>query len=625
MRFLLILAFFSIICSANVIQNYIDEASKLKLSEKKQWHILLHMLNDKSEIRDKNFFYAKDGFKNPQEELEATIRAFYQSIESVEIPKDFLEADEEVKVVAKSRQKEDYHALCRFKARFRFLNDFLDFKDLPLVKCKEYEENLKYINPKSVTIIFPTAFMGSPASMFGHTMLLLNSDFKSRLLSFAVNFSAQVDSSKENPIKFAFKGIFGGYSGQYSILPYYEKLKEYQDMESRDIWEIDLNFSQLEVLKIFEHIWELRDIKISYFYLNKNCSYNLFWLLEIARPSINLHQYFFYQVNPPETLFAMQKEKIVLDVRYRPSKQNKILFYEKKLDFKSLMLAKKIAMGETVSLSSQKDIVDILDLSAELSEFYFIKQRLKYEQYIAIAHHIASLRSKLGNSSNFKLKSPISILNANQGARFETFLISKNTLSGMGISFRLAYHSIDDNDIGYLRGSQIEFLKGSVFLDASKQGFEQVQINEAKIFSLSSFGMIGTLFQPISFRIQTGFDRSFVKDTLAYYMSGGVGMAYAFNDFLYSYYLLEPIFYILETPRMILGNSLGVVFQSPRDIKMVFEYQNRLYKKDNGSIFSLSFSYRIVRNLDLFYQLQAYLFIKEKDRVDQLAGVRIYF
>lgn len=625
MRFLFILLSFLLVCVADVIQNYVDKAFSLRLSEKKEWHILLHILDGKSEIRDKNFFYAEDGFKNPKEELEATIRAFYQSVETVEIPRDFLEEDERAKVIAKSRQKEDYHALCRFKARFRYLNSFLDFQDLPLVKCSEYEENLRYINPKSATIIFPTAFMGSPASMFGHTMLLLNSDFKSRLLSFVVNFAAQVDSSKENPIKFAFKGIFGGYSGQYLILPYYEKLKEYQDMESRDIWEIDLNFSQLEVLKIFEHIWELRDIRISYFYLNKNCSYNLFWLLEIARPSVNLHKYFFYQVNPPETLFAMQKEKIVFDVRYRPSKQNKILFYEKKLDFKSLMLAKKIAMGETVVFSSQKNIIDILDLSAELSEFYFIKQRLQYEQYITIAHYIASLRSKLGNPSNFTYTPPTSILNANQGARFETFLINKNSLSSMGISFRLAYHSIDDNDIGYLRGSQIEFLKGSIYLDASKQGFEQVQINEAKIFSLSSFGMMSALFQPVSFRIQTGFDRSFLRDILAYYISGGVGMAYAFNDFLYSYYLLEPIFYILEVPRIALGNSFGIVFQSPRDVKMVFEYQNRLYKKDNGSIFSLSLSYRIVRNLDLFYQLQTYFFIREKERINQLAGVRIYF
>jgi hypothetical protein len=35
-------------------------------------------------------------------------------------------------------------------------------------------------------------------------------------------------------------------SGEYSLMPYYRKVKEYGDFESRDLWEYELNLSPEE-------------------------------------------------------------------------------------------------------------------------------------------------------------------------------------------------------------------------------------------------------------------------------------------------------------------------------------------------------------------------------------------
>ena len=60
-----------------------------------------------------------------------------------------------------------------------------------------------------------------------------------RSLNYTVNFSADVTNS--NDFLFAFYGLAGRYRGRFATVPYYIKIREYTDMESRDLWEYDLS------------------------------------------------------------------------------------------------------------------------------------------------------------------------------------------------------------------------------------------------------------------------------------------------------------------------------------------------------------------------------------------------
>ena len=66
-----------------------------------------------SEIDDKHFFFAKDGFKNAKHELDATLDAFF----SDEI-------------------KDDNSSICRFPARYEWLKNELNATDFPQADCK---------------------------------------------------------------------------------------------------------------------------------------------------------------------------------------------------------------------------------------------------------------------------------------------------------------------------------------------------------------------------------------------------------------------------------------------------------------------------------------------------------
>ena len=150
------------------VHEYQKKADDLHLADERYWHLLLHFTGKESEIDDPKFFFTKNGKTDPQRELHATIDAFYNET-----------------------TLDDNSSACRFPARLEWLKEKLELKDLPIVTCKKYDEIVKKLDPKSVTLVFPAAHINSPASMFGHTFLRINSSYNSKLLSYAINYSAR--------------------------------------------------------------------------------------------------------------------------------------------------------------------------------------------------------------------------------------------------------------------------------------------------------------------------------------------------------------------------------------------------------------------------------------------------
>jgi len=251
------------------LQYLLGQADIQKLAQQREWHILLHYQPSRggyvSEVDDPKFFNAFNGKTNPQAELEATLKALF---------------------AAPTTQQ---HPQCAFIARYYWLKQQLNFDPvrLPPQSCPDFEQWFAQLQPAGLSLIFPAAYLNNPSSMFGHTLLRIdqaNQNEQTRLLAYALNYAAATE--EENGLVFAFKGTMGGYPGVFSILPYYKKVKEYSDLEHRDVWEYQLNFSQAEVYRLLRHVWELDDIYFEYYFFDENCAYHLLSLLEVARPTL---------------------------------------------------------------------------------------------------------------------------------------------------------------------------------------------------------------------------------------------------------------------------------------------------------------------------------------------------
>ena len=158
----------------------------------------------RSYVSDDKFFIAPDGAQHPDAELRATVEALYSPL-----------------------SLGDKHPQCVYPARTRWLKAQLNLTDLPKAECAEFSQWFKDVAPHSTVMIFPAAYLNSPSSMFGHTLLRIDQadvqHNKTALLSYAINFGAYIEGS-DNSILYAWKGLAGGYPGLFALVPYQEKL-----------------------------------------------------------------------------------------------------------------------------------------------------------------------------------------------------------------------------------------------------------------------------------------------------------------------------------------------------------------------------------------------------------------
>jgi len=495
--------FFSAFCCAEELSRIdflVEQAIEDKLHEDDYWLILLHykkgLSGIKSLVDDPEFFLSKSGKNDPLSELEATIRSFFQEDK---------EKAEEI--------------LCRFAARYFWLKDKLEFdiSSLPYDGCEAFDATVKRLNPESAVLIFPSAFINGPASMFGHTLIRIDSAENSRLLSSAVNYAAT--GNDINGLLFAFKGIFGLYRGYFSILPYYEKVKEYGDLDHRDMWEYRLDLSLEEVNRMMLHLWELQEIYSDYFFFDENCSYTLLFLLDAARPELKLTDSCAPWVIPISTIRVVAEKGLIKDVVYRPSKSTKIKYLISATEKEQHDLALKIYNGDIGSDDVlkqnflKKEKARTLDLVMEYSQYKYSRKEITKEKYFDVFLSASKARSRLKNVESY-IKDIDVPSRPEKGHKPNRIGIGFGVLKGADrgndnaffqeISIRPAYHDLLSDDRGYVKGSQIEFMNLVLryFPDQRKTALEKLDI-----INIVSISERDKFFKPVSWKVDTGFFR----------------------------------------------------------------------------------------------------------------------
>ncbi|MEA3523580.1 MAG: DUF4105 domain-containing protein [Campylobacterota bacterium] len=574
------------------LSSYHTLADEKQLYEKRYWKLLLHVKGNESEIDDPEFFISDTGKRDFKSELHATIDALYNEVTF-----------------------DDNATACQYPARKAWLQEELLLENLPIVTCKAYDTLVEKIDPQSVTMVFADAHINSPASMFGHTFLRIDSSHDSKLLSHAINYSANADQKTENGVVFAIKGLFGGYPGIYSLLPYYEKLKEYKNTEQRDIWEYELNLTPDEVKRMVMHIWEIHNTYSWYYFFDENCSYHMLWLLEVARPSVHLREYFTYQVIPPETIFAIEKENLIEKRKFRPSKRSVLLAYEAKLSLREQNNAIAVALGnakvdEVLENKSQEQQQYFLEAAAELCEYYFIENKIDKDNYLETFQDILRARAQLGKGSSLHVKVPTNPEMAHKSSRLRYQLASRNGYIEHYMGIRVAYQDIFDSDIGMLRGTQIEFFDLLLSYSADRLDYtnsplaateeSHIDVEKLTIISLSSYAQRGSFFQPFSWRMSTGFNREYLDDKNHFNFTLGVGESWG-SEWGYLYLMADTLFYYDDKDSTLgISPSLGFIVYEAKDFKFNAEYRYRLfYDGQRQHLFNASQLWQVQQNVGI--------------------------
>lgn len=542
----------------------ISEAVELRLHEDPYWLLLGHY-NDrwsggyKSMIDDPKFFNAPNGKFDPKAELIATLTAFFEPA---------------------AEDPEERHPVCRFPARHAWLKEKLTFDPelFPVPECEVLQRVYEHLNPTSVTLVFPAAYMNSPASMFGHTLLVFDSKDKNRLLSKGVGYAATVTTGF-GPL-FALQGILGVYPGQYNVEDYFDKVEQYNDIHRRDIWEYELDFSQAEVDRMFRHTWELQGIWSWYYFFDENCAYKLYQLIDAGRPELKLSKDPSFIIIPIDTVKRIASENIVRDVVFRPSKATRMQQMAAQLTPKtrkrSLDTGKgrappgELANDETLPIAERRLS---LDLSADYAQYLLTEKKITHDTYTRQFLDILRERSKLGprDEAEFDIVLPSRPEEGHAASVLAPGVSVENGDVSLSLSGRVAYHGLLDNDAGFTRGAQIFFMNTEA---RWKPHDDHVELRFVDVVHVESIAPRDELFAPASWRAKIGFsqmDRRDDQNSMVFNVQTGSGAAWEPTTKHLVFTMIEAEIHAADRYRSFAaggpGASIGWLYSATSNVK----------------------------------------------------------
>jgi hypothetical protein len=585
------------------LKTLLKQAETNLLANDREWRILLHYQAEGngyvSEVDDPKFFNAPNGKTNPSAELAATLRAFF---------------------IAPTQQ-------CKFIARYEWLKQQLAFKAsrLPSQPCPRFKEWLNELNPYGLSLIFPAAYLNNPSSMFGHTLLRIDQakqNEQSRLLAHAINYAA--NTKEENGVTFAIKGIFGDYPGLFSIMPYYHKVKEYSNLENRNVWEYQLNFTPAEIQRLLKHVWELDKIYFEYYFFDENCAYHLLSLLEVARPSLDLRNKFSAWAIPAETVRAIVAiPGLLKKATFRPANLTKLRHNLDLLSSAEQDWVQKLATGKINAKDSQFTALDTttrIKILETAYDYLHYKHKKTDKTRSRRLRALLVARSQLPSTTSFSPPPvPPRPEHGHRSFRITAGWGRYGEQSYHSLQLRPAYHDLLDSDAGYKQGAQINFLNLNL---QHPIGSSDLKLESLKIIDIASLSSRDRFFKPLSWKISSGWQRRQLDDnkrSLVYNTNGGVGFSYKPIAKALAYGFLEANLDIGGTLRhdyaFGLGSSVGMF------VDILPNWRLHLYAETQRFVlghiqslrdFGLEQRLNLSRNSAIRLQMKRHYFAEEK-------------
>ncbi len=504
----------------------VKKAQALNLANHAVWLTLGHYKKNifsqhLSQVDSQDFFLAHDGKSNPEKELEATLAAFFST---------------------KKLEPNKLSIQCRFVARFYWLNQQLNFSQQYLKKeaCNDFNMFLEILAPEKLTVVFPSTHPNSPSSMFGHTLLRIDKigqTDQTKMLNYSINYAALIDPNV-SPFSYSILGLSGGFPGKFSIVPYYTKLREYAQMENRDVWEYTLNIPQKQIEFILMHTYELAPSYFDYYFFTENCSYHLLSLLDVSFPENRLTDHFKSWTIPIETIRLLRKKNLISEVKYNPSHARTIQAKQKQMSAADIALTAKtfnegLADNKHAikSLSEDKQI-QILDL---LNDYHRYK-KLKNSEHSATKlnkqeRQVLLMRSKIKKTSKSLIIEAPSIQPdlGHSSSKIAIGAMQKTgTREALSLRWRPAYHDLLDPSAGFVTNASLEFFNLNLNYDIEKSNLKVENFTALEIISLEPRD---DFFSDISWRLLTGWKNQSELDLKnVSYLEGGAGLSYSLTD-----------------------------------------------------------------------------------------------
>lgn len=410
-----------------------------RYAESPQWHKLLHLYKGKPAKRfrpDSRFYMTEGPFKDAKLELQTTLDNFRS-------PENYI-------------KKYGHHPQCLFPARWRVLQRDLHH-NLEKVACPEFERWQEEMRSDQIVLAFASQFISHPGSIMGHTFLKLQNHQVKDYLNRTVGYAADIPDD-ESALRYVYRGLFGGFNGVFSQQPYYEKVHEYNNMESRDIWEYSLKISSEEKEIFLSHLWELQGTgQFDYYYLDENCAFMILAALDPAIPEKDILDDLAPYILPIETAKALDKKGLIEKTVWRPSLRTQLF-----ARLETLSKQERKNMIHALESRSVSEVENPVALDAILDEIERTKIKMKGElpkEMLDFQGRALVKRAQKGIIEPVRPLQPPSLLRGHGPFHIESAFGRRGNRDFFSLRFRPFMHVLMDSDVGYLENSAMSLME----------------------------------------------------------------------------------------------------------------------------------------------------------------------
>ncbi len=516
-----------------------------KVAGEREWLRLLHYRGRltgqvHSILKGPGYFLSDEGAENPQAELQASVDILF----------------------GKSPERQ-----CQYLARTDFIVRQWPALSVKVVKCAFFENWKDRLGAKKVSLIFATSYLNSAASSFGHTFLRLENPkniLRGELLDYGINFAARTEDS--TGALYVWKGLLGFFPGSFAMLPYHQLIKEYTNLEGRDLWEYQLNLTEVEVERLLKYLFEMEKTYIDYYFLDDNCSYQVLWALQVARPALDLAHDDELSMIPLDTVKLIERAQLIDSKKYRPSlrRQWQTRLKDLSSDEKNqlqLVLKKMNEKADGVVPSEVPTVIEAAQVYTDLQVDLPLDQRK--QRSFQLSHY----RARLPKASELKIPTPpVSPEQTPDSSSLGLSLGRQNAEPYQALHIDPTFHDWLSDDTGVSPFSELK-----VFNFEFRNTAEQFRLEKATLLKILSTQAIDRFFQPLSWGIELS----------------------------YSHYLLAP-----ETDRPMARGQVGVsldLFEGTRVMGFLYAGASRNLDKNASGIYGSEI--RVLSKMDPRFRL----------------------
>lgn len=630
----------------------LQRASELKLAQHETWLALLHFKRETllprfiSQVDDEYFFLDAKGNVDAAAELNADIAAFLST--------------------RRYRQDEDsnhIYAQCLFPARWWWLKQQLNLADDYDAPCPKLDKFMARVAHEKLFLVFPSMYLNNPGSTFGHTFLRFDNNQESILLSQTLIYAARVNEY-DDIVSHVSKGLFGGYRGFFRARPYFETVQEYSNIENRDIWEYQLDFSAQEIEQLVRHVWEMKGVNFDYYFFRENCAYRMLALLDVLRPMPRLTTDGAFSVYaiPVDTVRALDAAGLIQSRKFRASLATQIDAYFLHQDDEDTTRVLKITSEETAgdrdsiaailaTVTSDKKRTALLKQSYTVLQFHDKAATKKAQNILALINRstdgLPSLDNKPRDSEpldaellhaelrhaelapageeekasaiSSEISPAISPERGHNSMRIAAGYGEQNSHAYVDIKFRPAFHDLLDAPQGFVDGAAI-----NVF-DLRLKWFEssRLRLESLSVFNVTSLSPLSRWQKPMAWLFDFRFNRRQLSDTQSvrnFISRGGVGFSMKRRSFM-PFILLMGEWNLSSSYEkghsLLLGLQAGLRYSFKRSQLMLeYEVDNAIsgFELDKKvSRLQWQYNMKINHAVRLLYQQIEYDFYRDED------------